>query len=486
MTFVVFILMLVIRQVIFVNTEDCRTKENLNHEFAVNCDFLKLTLIPSMVRFGLNPIKFISISGDANNLNNIPTIRKTDFQAVSRVTSLVISWSQVKTVEDGAFEKMADLKTLSLTDNELESLNATTFAGIPLLKELDLSGNRICKFDETIFNNIQSISVLNLGDMNLLFIREDFFNSLHSLRVLKLYTNHIKTVSENLILNLPALENLDLSANQLQTIPVEWKPKFQTMKRVHLVENPLHCNCLLAWLQEQPYQTTLDSGSLVCNGPQKLRYSSFLNVPDRDFVCIPPKVLHCEQSTYSVGVNQQLSIVCEYGGDPVPEIKWTRPDGQVYDGRNTSEGGYHVAENGTLLIYRVLMSDNGLWKVTAYNQTTSDNMLINVIVRKAERTEPQTIPPIFKPEDCNFIHNEAAISSTVPVIKISKILEKGSPKADVATAGIDMGNIYWVLLAAIASAAGAMVGLLCLLIMFCKRNKKPNRSNQIRAFEHDI
>ncbi|KAH3843803.1 hypothetical protein DPMN_117334 [Dreissena polymorpha] len=121
-----------------------------------------------------------------------------------------------------------------------------------------------------------------------------------------------------------------------------------------------------------------DSSSVVCNGPQKLR--SFLNVPDKDFLCISPKVLRCEQTPYSVDINQPLSIVCKFDGDSAPEIKWTRPDGHEYNGRNTSEGAYEVTQNGTLIVNGVTMSDYGEWKVMAYNKTASDEMPITVHV----------------------------------------------------------------------------------------------------------
>ncbi|XP_052281349.1 leucine-rich repeat and fibronectin type-III domain-containing protein 5-like [Dreissena polymorpha] len=352
-------------------------------ENAVICDSLGLTSIPSIQSFGGTPIKYLSITGDAKNLNNIPKICRNDFQGASAVTSMAISWSQVRSLEDEVFAEMPGLKTLALSDNELQSLSAATFSGITSLRQLDLSGNKHCSFDETMFTHIPNITVLVMGDMNLQTLKETFFESLMSLRVLKLYSNNIKTLPENLIVNLANLESLDLASNQLQTVPVQWKPKFLTMTQVHLAENPLQCNCLLSWLREMPghlFHSALDSSSVVCNGPQKLRYASFANVHDKDFLCIPPKVLRCAQTKYSIDINQRLSIVCKFDGDPVPEIKWTRPDGHEYDGRNTSDGAYEVTQNGTLIVNGVTMSDYGEWKVMAYNKTAYDEIYVTVHV----------------------------------------------------------------------------------------------------------
>ncbi|KAH3843805.1 hypothetical protein DPMN_117336 [Dreissena polymorpha] len=155
------------------------------------------------------------------------------------------------------------------------------------------------------------------------------------------------------------------------------------MTQVHLTENPLQCNCLLSWLREMPshfVHSALDSSSVVCNGPQKLRYAPIVNVPDKYFLCIPPKVLRCKQTTYSVDINQPLSIFCEFDGDPVPEIKWTRPDGHEYNGRNTSTGAYEVTQNGTLIVDGVTMNDYGEWKVIAYNKTAPDELSVTVHV----------------------------------------------------------------------------------------------------------
>ncbi|KAH3843804.1 hypothetical protein DPMN_117335 [Dreissena polymorpha] len=163
-------------------------------ENAVICDSLGLTSIPSVKSFGATPIKYFFITGDAKNLNNIPMIGRNDFQGASAVTSLAISWSQVRSLEDEAFAEMPGLKTLVLSDNELQSLSAATFSGITSLRELDLSGNKHCAFDETMFTSIPNITVLVMGDMNLHMLKETFFNGLMSLRVLKLYSNNIRTM----------------------------------------------------------------------------------------------------------------------------------------------------------------------------------------------------------------------------------------------------------------------------------------------------
>ena len=332
------------------------------------------------------------------------------------------------------------LRTLTLSNNNLRRLTADTFKGLTALSVLDISGNRDCEFDARMFNYIVSIQELNLRDMNIRKVDKDMFKNLKRLRVLKLHMNNLEKIHQNVILNLPSLETLDLNGNLLRGIPSELQPKFQAMNQVHFSENPLQCNCQLLWirlLSERFY----DSSSVVCCGPSKLRYSAFGNVPDSDFICIPPKVVSCKAPHEKIG--QRLTIECEYEGDPIPEIKWQRPGGHPIDGREFSDGQYQITENGTLIITSVADIDVGDWTVTAYNKTVSDEHRVSLYVDKT------TTPP--------------STSALMPMFMTSALTELPTSNTNVQEASNIMSKLKWGLVAtgAVAVAGGVAVLIKC-------------------------
>ena len=333
---------------------------------------------------GLDSItEYLSISGSESQKNSIPTLTKADFQSATSIFTLIITFSGVQTVQNEAFSSLQNLHDLTLADNEIKSISGDSFKGLSKLRTLDLSGNANCKIDKSVFAHISTLEELNLGNMNLQTLDKDLFSTLTHLKILKLYMNGIKRIHQDVLAPLSALQTLDLNGNQLLGLPVELKPMLNKVKNVHISENPWQCNCQLIWLRELPssfVSSRTDTSDIICNGPQALKYHSFVNVPESNFVCIPPKVFRCDQTKYSLDVNHRLAINCEYEGDPVPEVKFIRPDGHEIDGRKTVEGKYAINENGTLTISSVASEDDGDWTVSAYNVSAQGDLKVNVHV----------------------------------------------------------------------------------------------------------
>ncbi|XP_052791930.1 leucine-rich repeat and fibronectin type III domain-containing protein 1-like protein [Mya arenaria] len=514
----------------------CKQKPNQLRQYTLKCEGLSLTSFPT----GLSTFSFIYVSGDSTTKNNIPVLDPGDFQGLTKLFSLEIAWSQTQTIQVGTFAGLGELHNLNLANNNIRRLTADTFKGLPKLRSLDLSGNKDCEFDSTMFTNIAILEELNLGDMNLRKIDNSLFSGLRHLKVLKLQMNNIKKIHQNVILNIPSLQTLDINGNKLRGIPVELKSKFQSMTQIHISENPLQCNCQLIWLRELAerfYYSKNDASAIICNGPAKLKYSSFVNVPESEFVCIPPKVVRCQQTTYSLPEHQPLTIECEYEGDPEPEIKWRRPDGQLKDGRETNDGQYEITENGTLIVHSVNTIDDGSWTVTAYNKTASDDLAVPVhvilpttptltkpttttIKTTPSPTTPSTTTPTTTTPTTTTIPSTqkrtttrgitvnksttAPLSRTQPKTQNHQLpttataattnqpgteIEKETSPVSMSPVGDDKPNengINWILMAAAAVGGGTLVGIVCLTIMCCKKKQDMHEKNKIEPFELDI
>ena len=251
---------------------------------------------------------------------------------MTQLKSLIVTYSEVNTIADGAFAGLNELRDLSIADNNLRSLNGFVFRGLPQLRTLDISGNHYCQFEKTLFTHIKSIEELNLGDMKISKLSPDIFSDLNNLRVLKLYSNHLKRLNASVLAPLLSLTTLDLSDNLFRDLPKTLKPKLNSLATLHLSNNPWSCHCQLYWFHDLKPEFLVsgrDGGEVVCNGPARVKYHAFINVPDTDFRCKPPKVLHCDSQLYRIDVHHNLSINCEFEGNPIPEVKWISPLGYL-------------------------------------------------------------------------------------------------------------------------------------------------------------
>lgn len=483
---------------------ECKCRSNSLGENTVNCVVGGWSSFPT----GLDSsVKYLYVSGIPTNRSFMTTLRKSDFQNTPNLLSLVISYSRVKTIETGAFSSLNKLRDLVLSNNEIQTVSADSFSGLSQLRTLDISGNRDCQIDETVFKTISSLEELNMGNMNLRKIGQSMFSSLTKLKVLKLHLNNIRKIRDDFINGLPVLETLDLNGNLLKGIPAEWKPKFQTMKQVHLSENPLQCNCQLLWLRELPmkfYSSRIDTSNIVCNGPDKVKFASFVNVPEKDFECIAPKVIKCEKKSYSTELNDRVVISCEYEGDPIPDIKWTRPDGLEIDLVETVQNQYEITENGTLVINGITTVDDGNWKVTAYNKTAEDHMdiVVNVIVTTpSTSTKPTTAVSTIRRTSGPSSQKSILLTTLVPSSKST--INPDIPPQDLRThpqeyvdptegsvrdavkTVIKEAGINWGLLIAAAAGGGTIVGVIFIIGMCCKKKQRNSDENQVEPFELD-
>ena len=330
-----------------------------------------------------NAVTSLSLSGLPTQRNTLNHIQQANFQTLTNLYTLIITYSEVRTIDDGAFAGLNNLRDLNLANNQLSSLNGENFRGLPKLRTLDVSGNRKCYFDKTLFVYLKDIEELNLGDMGISKLSTDIFSELNKLKVLKLYSNDLVQIKPAVLAPLALLETLDLNGNLLRELPKVMKQKLNSLKSLHLSQNPWECHCQMYWLRELKHEfliNGIEGGEVICNGPAKVRYQSYLHVPDDEFVCTPPKIIRCDQIKYSIDVHHTLTMHCDFEGNPIPDVKWVKPGGTEFVGTGTTHGQYTVLDNGTLVINGIDKPDDGQWTFQVFNGTASDSTTVTVEV----------------------------------------------------------------------------------------------------------
>ncbi|KAK2830934.1 hypothetical protein Q5P01_018865 [Channa striata] len=122
--------------------------------------------------------------------NLIENIRKEDFENLSKLRILVLSFNEISHVEDGSFSHLTSLTFLNINHNKLTNLTANLFEGLSNLTRLDL-GNNIIQF-----------------------IHTSAFQFLTSLQTVIIDSNHLKKITDiQPILQLPHLQELSISFN---------------------------------------------------------------------------------------------------------------------------------------------------------------------------------------------------------------------------------------------------------------------------------
>ncbi|KAL3878271.1 hypothetical protein ACJMK2_030636 [Sinanodonta woodiana] len=366
-----------------------------------------------------NGTRYMSLSGIPNRHNHISSITKTALVPYGRMTVLVLSlaYSEIQTVEDGALSQLRFLLDIDLSHNEIKTIKNGMFAGLQYLRTIDVSGNEYCKIEANAFNGLHSLEVLNLGGMKLSKLSNDTFNGLPKLKTLKLFDNNIKRLSPAMFQPIVSLEILDVSGNFLRDLDSDLKPQFMRLKSLVLSDNPWQCHCQLLWLRDLDQSlisNPLTGSEVICAGPDSLKYHSLRNVPKEKFICIPPRVIRCDSSSYTVEEHNSLTISCEIEGDPIPEVAWIRPDGLRIDGRDTEHGQYNIDENGTLTISSAEDIDNGNWEIVVYNKTVSDNTDIYVKVNRLTTTTQSTTTTSTTPKPTTPTTTETTTIKTTP------------------------------------------------------------------------
>ena len=134
---------------------------------------------------------------------------------------------------------------LDLANYGIKEIEAETFLGLLHLQKLDLQGNEINSIDGGAFASLPKLQNLDLSRNQLEKVEKGTFSGLVSLRRLKLNGNNLTTLEEDSFLPLKALEKVDLS------------------------DNPIVCDCKIAWLVEwsQVHSKIQNSAKTKCAMP---------------------------------------------------------------------------------------------------------------------------------------------------------------------------------------------------------------------------
>ena len=381
--------------------------QTLIHDTSSLSDCAPITNAPERIRCTGPSLKIIPtnakaliVSGSLSKRISLKRIQRSDFTGLNLI-EIFITFTELTEIDEHSFEDLKQLRRVVLKNNKIMKISRGTFQGLKSLEVLDLSNNEYCQIESRTFSGMTSLRDLYLGDIKLRSLEKTTFQGLQSLLVLDLHGNSLQHIQNDVISSLPKLQALDLSSNNFKTLPDNLKPALSHLHHLALSDNLWQCNCDLEWLKQLTALTrsrnslhnTMDfSDMAVCYGPQKLRYRLLIDVPKSEMICIPAKIISCDDP-YHVAEGSSLQIHCQTEGDPFPEFTWKSPLGLTIS-TNKHRDGFLTTDNGTLVISAVDMEFNGQWSVSVVNSKGQDSKTFQVNVLRSttmKTTEKTTI-----------------------------------------------------------------------------------------------
>lgn len=327
----------------------------------IGCAKRGLTEIPDLI-----PSDTKQLSLNENLFANKVLVRK-NFSRLPNLVDLFLDGCGIEVITLDTFADLRHLSMLDLSNNKLRYIEDYTFRGLSL-KHLFLNSNPGIQFAPKAFTGFRTVG---------LFLRKC---GLHNM-------------SQDTIRPLNGtLKMIWLNDNNFEYLPKEWYYLFKTLSHVRLENNPMHCNCELAWL----YQMYVTNSSLfpedvvlTCHSPRRLKSKAFNALTIEDFQCQLPIFQGVD-----VLVGPHVGkLSCVARADPSPTLFWERPDGtsEVYE---PSEDRAVKTTEGVLFIHNHHTSTNARYKCIANNPAGNVTFTLQVTWPPSGSTTRQVVTTV--------------------------------------------------------------------------------------------
>uniref|UniRef100_A0A7E4ZYZ5 Glycosyltransferase family 92 protein n=1 Tax=Panagrellus redivivus TaxID=6233 RepID=A0A7E4ZYZ5_PANRE len=152
--------------------------------------------------------------------------------------------------------------------------------------ELYLNGNNITEINVSVLNGLEHLVKLDLSNNNLKVIENNIFHNLNKLDVLILNFNHIQCVEDYAFSGLTNLRILSMHGNNLSMLSeLSFSNLTRTIQQIAMLNNPLYCDCNMAWFNKWISQSYVESGLSKCAAPPQLQDQLILTANPSSFVC---------------------------------------------------------------------------------------------------------------------------------------------------------------------------------------------------------
>jgi Leucine-rich repeat (LRR) protein len=283
--------------------------QGLNRLSLIDFDDAHITSLPAGLFANLPRLNLVRL-----NNNRVGTLPDDLFENSTRVEYFQMANTQlhrdtIVKIGEGHFGK--NIKSLWISGNYIQLLKDDLFTGLPKLENLAMNDCGINYIGQDILNGTQ-VTHVNLDGNPILFIYENAFRDSKvstfecngcqltshvtfngflkkmPLRVIRLRNNNLTHVPKNAFRGLTKLFLIDLSNNSFATIeknPYANLPNCYDSICIQLRNNPLNCDCNLAWLRTFANNIQGDRTLWKCARPRSVAGKSLVSIKIDEFCC---------------------------------------------------------------------------------------------------------------------------------------------------------------------------------------------------------
>ena len=256
--------------------------ENLTQLRVLHLSHNMLTQIPA------NSLKLVPHLADLSlGTNSFSELRAEDLQSLVSLTMLDLSGTRLKDgLHPSSFTALTGLRQLRLDDCDLAEVPTDALRSMERLEELYLNRNMFTEIGSNVLSGNRRLQLLEIvGCPNLERISSDAFQSTIDLRKITIARNSkLWIIPPGTFSTLTQVTRLDLHANNLQYLQrgvAIWNDI-----PVWLIEdNPLDCNCSVAWLRDELRVNNSSRPAVLCAAPPHLEGRSLVNVELIELSC---------------------------------------------------------------------------------------------------------------------------------------------------------------------------------------------------------
>ena len=318
---------------------DSSVFQGLKNLARVNLNENKMSSLPGGIFANLSKLTFVSLNdnplstlpGDLfQNSPNVESFLLGNTQLSKEVlaeigegkfgknmTSLGIEGTPIQDLKIGFFSGLPKLANLAIKNCEINYIRADVLKGTKI-KDIDFEGNPIKNIDPNAFRGDNpGVEIFKCAKCQLTSnVVYGFIKNMPALLRLVLSDNQLNNIPRDAFTGSRSLTDIDLANNSITTI--EENP-FADLSRcnsdpgcVKLKENPLNCDCNLAWFYKwTESKNWRDLEMLKCEAPGEVAGKKFTELEESQFCCSNGTKCGTSNSAWVVSAHSFVAVVSQ-------------------------------------------------------------------------------------------------------------------------------------------------------------------------------